>query len=612
MNLEADWEKPFLLEQKVAHIISQQAKHGTSFDRQKASWYVHVLTEKILNIDFELIPLLPEMMHKGTSYKKPFKLSGKPMAYVEKYANSVGLPIDYIDGPFSAVWWTPFDPSKSDKIKAVLLDLGWMPTEWNTKKMPFQVYTYRKKLRKMSYAAFINDCNQEDREMYTILIDGFIEAHFKNKSKNYMKAILNALGFEGRVPTFDLIKKKLLVSQFWPTSAKITEDSFDSVSEDEGQTLSLLKRRMVWSHRRSLIQGLINVEREDGKISGEANPCATPTARMKHKKIVNIPSAGSPFGEQCRSLFRGNRSSRGRGSKLIRRLTDEMIAAGTHRRMSNSNYMEEWDEKKEKWICEYHLCSVIIPDGHDAFVGGDGAGLELRMLAHYLVAVSKMKLEEAIENGVTKAIEYYERALRSAEEYKEILLHDDIHTHNQRLAGLPTRKAAKTFIYAFLYGAGNANLGAQLGGDASVGEKARETFLRECPCIPVLIDWTQEFAKANGWLPSIDGRKLIMRRDQFTGEVMAHKALNTLLQAAGSIVMKYAMCFLDGWIRKEGLRCHQVIMMHDEFQFSCDWSDVVRLRQLIDKCVRQAGVTLNMECELASDSMLGANWLHTH
>lgn len=90
----------------------------------------------------------------------------------------------------------------------------------------------------------------------------------------------------------------------------------------------------------------------------------------------------------------------------------------------------------------------------------------------------------------------------------------------------------------------------------------RARFLKECPCIPVLIDWVQDFAKTHGWVPAIDGRKLIMRRDPFTGQVMAHKALNTMLQAAGSIVMKYAGCFLARWNYRDSLDVHQVIMMH--------------------------------------------------
>lgn len=165
---------------------------------------------------------------------------------------------------------------------------------------------------------------------------------------------------------------------------------------------------------------------------------------------------------------------------------------------------------------------------------------------------------------------------------------------------------------AFLYGAGNAKLGSLVGGGSDEGAEMKDTFLRECPCILILIEWAQGFAKQHGWLPAIDGRKLMLRKDPNTGEVMAHKALNLLLQAAGSIVMKYAMCFLDSWNKARKVDCHQVIMMHDEFQFTCKVDHVAGLRELIDRCVAKAGVYLKMECELASDSLCGANWYSTH
>lgn len=50
----------------------------------------------------------------------------------------------------------------------------------------------------------------------------------------------------------------------------------------------------------------------------------------------------------------------------------------------------------------------------------------------------------------------------------------------------------------------------------------------------------------------------------------------------------------------------------DEFQFTVKWEDVDQLRKNIDSCVARAGVYLNMECPLASDSMLGGSWLDTH
>ena len=74
-------------------------------------------------------------------------------------------------------------------------------------------------------------------------------------------------------------------------------------------------------------------------------------------------------------------------------------------------------------------------------VGADASGLELRMLAHYM----------------------------DDESYTNEILSGDIHTANQTAAGLDTRDQAKTFIYAFLYGAGDAKIGSVVGGSAAQG-----------------------------------------------------------------------------------------------------------------------------------------------
>lgn len=144
-----------------------------------------------------------------------------------------------------------------------------------------------------------------------------------------------------------------------------------------------------------------------------------------------------------------------------------------------------------------------------------------------------------------------------------------------------------------------------------MGAELRARFLSQCPCIPVLIEWVQGFAEKNGWVPGIDGRKLLMRSED-DGRVATRKALNTLLQAAGSIVMKYGMCFLHNWVQKDKIDAHQVIFYHDEFQWTCKAHDVDRLRHHIDNCIRKAGEFLKMECPLASDSLMGSSWYATH
>lgn len=77
-----------------------------------------------------------------------------------------------------------------------------------------------------------------------------------------------------------------------------------------------------------------------------------------------------------------------------------------------------------------------VASPNNVLVGCDASSLELRVLAHYL--------------GDTKFI-------------KEVV-EGDIHTANQNAAGLETRDQAKTFIYAFIYGAGPAKIGSIVGG----------------------------------------------------------------------------------------------------------------------------------------------------
>lgn len=319
------------------------------------------------------------------------------------------------------------------------------------------------------------------------------------------------------------------------------------------------------------------------------------------KSIANIPAGRAFLGHELRDLFIGDYRPGSKPLILKKKIKDGM------RVKPLTNIIQKWNEEKGVWK-DFGTYRDIIPAGQDAFVGADGAALELRMLAHYLVAIPKMlykmigenhRSHEAIINAYAAELEAYDGhtkevsdelnkmfkhlpmdpvfrkyaiAWKSGIEYRYQVLDGDIHSHNQKLAGLPTRDAAKTFIYAFLYGAGDANLGGQLGGDASVGSNLRQTFLRECPCIPVLMEWVQGFAVtggefkgkvyAPGTIPAIDGRPLIMRKDPFSGEVMTHKALNTLLQAAGSICMKVACCFLTNWLEKAKLDCAQVIFYH--------------------------------------------------
>ena len=217
----------------------------------------------------------------------------------------------------------------------------------------------------------------------------------------------------------------------------------------------------------------------------------------------------------------------------------------------------------------------IVEKGYK-LVGIDASGLELRMLAHYM------------NDNV----------------YTHEVVSGDIHTANQTAAGLQTRNQAKTFIYAFLYGAGSAKIGSIVGGSAKEGQKLIDSFLRNTPKLKALREKVARIYAKEGWLPGLDGRKLLVRAE--------HSALNTLLQGAGAIVMKQAVVILHRKLRQSKIEFKIVANVHDEWQIEVEENRAEEAGQLGKQAIKEAGIVLKMRCPLDGEYKVGNSWKETH
>jgi len=216
-------------------------------------------------------------------------------------------------------------------------------------------------------------------------------------------------------------------------------------------------------------------------------------------------------------------------------------------------------------------------------VGCDASGLELRMLAHYL---------SSWDGG----------------EYTKAILEGDIHSVNQKAAGLKTRDQAKTFIYGFLYGAGDAKIGEIVEGTAQDGSRLKKKFLSNLPALKILKQLIKQKAEQNGCLTGLDGRILPIRSE--------HAALNMLLQSAGAVLMKVALIKLHtkltniGW--QHGREYSFVGNIHDEFQAEVKPELVETYGELAVKAIKAAGKELNMKCPMDGEYKVGESWAETH
>ena len=208
-------------------------------------------------------------------------------------------------------------------------------------------------------------------------------------------------------------------------------------------------------------------------------------------------------------------------------------------------------------------------------VGVDASGLELRMLAHYM----------------------------NDKDYINEVINGDIHTSNKIAAGLESRDEAKTFIYAFIYGAGNRKIGSIIGGSERDGERIKEKFLRATPSLRRLREKVERVAQRR-WVRGIDQRKIIIRHP--------HAALNTLLQGAGACVMKKALTLLEEYVITKRIRAFPVVNVHDEFQYEVQSDRADEFGRLAVQSIRDAGDLLNVRCPLNGEYKIGNNWSETH
>jgi DNA polymerase I-like protein with 3'-5' exonuclease and polymerase domains len=179
----------------------------------------------------------------------------------------------------------------------------------------------------------------------------------------------------------------------------------------------------------------------------------------------------------------------------------------------------------------------------------------------------------------------------------------DVHTVNQKAANLQTRDQAKTFIYAFLYGAGPSKIGSIVGGNSKTGEKLIASFLEGTPSLKRLRDKVSVYA-SKGFVPGLDGRKIWVRSE--------HAALNSLLQGAGAIVMKKALVIFNDKIKAYQWDVKLVANVHDEIQFECSPDIAEEAGKACVQSIRESGLAYNLRCPLDGEYKVGKTWRDTH
>ena len=329
------------------------------------------------------------------------------------------------------------------------------------------------------------------------------------------------------------------------TSPKLTEDSYDSIDGELGRNIAL---HAIYRHRRNTISNI----KDDSK--------GWLGVMRDDSRVECVPfTLGTATGRM------------------------------SHRKLVNVPGVKSTFGKEMREL-------FTAPEGM-VLVGCDLSSAQLRLLA------------SAMEDD-----DYSEVVLTGKEDEGT-----DIHTVNGVAAGLIDpkwpldskarangRSNSKTFIYAMLFGSGDAKIGTIVGGNSRDGRKLKNKFLNSLPSLGALLSNLRvEYKTSND--------KYIKLQDKRKIQVdSAHKILNYRLQGDEAILTKEWMCVSSRRILEEGIRCKLLAVMHDEQNFECHPDDSKKLAKLLEDSATEAGRNLGFNCRMDGNSKIGKNWYEIH
>jgi DNA polymerase I len=296
--------------------------------------------------------------------------------------------------------------------------------------------------------------------------------------------------------------------------------------------------------RRSSLEEWIKHVKDDGRIHGRFTHIGAWTGRMAHSapNQANIPAA-----------FHGTPKT---AVEIVK---------------------DEYDGRMR--------CLWTVEDGN-YLVGTDAEGIQLRILAHL------MKSDE------------YIHAIVSGRKEDET----DIHNVNRKALGIShvTRDMAKTFIYAFLLGAGVAKVATILKVNQREAGEAIDNFMNSIQGLSDLKKKVIPHVAKRGWFRGLDGRKVPVPSE--------HKALAGMLQNGEAVVMKHSAITWTTAARKLGIKYKLVTWPHDEWQTEVEGSmnDAELLGNIQRQSIVDTGKKLSILCPLAGSTDIGRTWGDTH
>jgi|CXWL01.1.fsa_nt_gi hypothetical protein len=577
-----DFDKAIEVEHAVAKICLGMKADGFKFDLDKATSIHKTLDTRIAELDAELLSAFPSKakLHRVVT----------PKETVHGTISRVGFPRDWDDlttvsvgCPFSLVTWEPFNPASPPQIVERLNRFGWSPTDKTKGHQDAVASKNKEALAKFKETGWkVNETNLSS---------------LPDSAPQAAHSLVERLLLDGRRRSITewinncRIKIKIKETHSQESGAKeieVRQPGTRAAQEnlkEEQQTLKENTELLLTTIAECLQNKDIAVKFVSEKPNS-SSIIVTPQGRFVDfsvSDVIQVSDGSKNVISQLSNTCKVHGTFNGIGTWSHR-------LSHTHPNLGNVAAPKSIKYKHPKLadlatLLGKEMRSLWTVSNRDWWlVGTDAVGIQLRIFAHY---INDEGFTHAVTQGTSKN-------------------GDDPHTLNSKLLGC-NRDTAKTFIYAFLLGAGDAKMAEILGLNKRGGREARTAFIESYPGLARLRKDIIPADARRGYFKSFDGRLVVCESE--------HLMMAGYLQTGEACVMKTANVLWRKELDREQSRYIQRNFVHDEWQTescSSDRRDAERIGEVQRRSIRTAGESFNLRCPMDGDTRIGKNWYDTH
>ena len=242
--------------------------------------------------------------------------------------------------------------------------------------------------------------------------------------------------------------------------------------------------------------------------------------------------------------------------------------------------------------------SAFIADEGYSLISADYSQIEFRIIAHIS---DDNNLKNAFKNNI------------------------DIHSLTaSEVFGVPIedmsqdiRRKAKAINFGIIYGISPFGLSNQLDISRSEASDYIRSYFEKFPSIRDYMESTKEFAKNNGFVKTLFGRKCIINAPGNRGPggkaFMERAAINAPIQGTAADIIKRAMIKIPKNLKKENLETKMIMQVHDELVFETKDNEIEKTMSIVIKEMSEAHKpVVDLSVDLKVEAASGKNWDQAH